>query len=145
MDQYDIVRNLTIEYAQKVLTDIDGLEIRFSNSLKYPNAKCYPYRKLIVYNDKYICLNKDNLEALKYTVIEECAHLRYVTHSDEFYQLCIELGYDVRIPPDGILFYWKYHKACEICGNTKFYYHKPRKIVCEKCGSNSVRVIESGL
>jgi len=141
---HDIVRNLTFEYAEKVMGNVDDLEIRFSNHLKYANAKCFPFRRMIVYNNKYIHLNEDNIEALRYTVVEECAHLRFLHHTEEFYNLCIELGCDVRTPPDGILFYWKYFKTCENCGNTKFYYHKPRKDVCNKCGSSSMQIIESG-
>lgn len=146
MDHYDVVTNLTKEYAEKVIgSDVSNLTIRFSKHLKYANAKCFPYRRMIVYNDKYIYLNKDNLEALRYTIIEECAHLRYLHHSEDFYDLCIELGYDVRVPPEGISFYWKYHATCQICHNAKFYYHKPRKCVCHKCGSSAISVTESGL
>jgi len=146
LEYQDLVRDLTIEYARKVIgNEVETLEIQFSKLLKYPNAKCFPFRRLIVYNDNYIQLNKSNIDALKYTVIEECAHLRYIEHNQEFYDLCIELGYDVRTPPQGICYYWKYHKICSNCGDTRFYYHKPRKVVCQKCGSDSVHMTESGL
>ena len=143
MKYRDIVLDLTFEYAKKVIGDCEDLTIKFSRSMKYPNGKCYPFRKVIIYNDRYLALNKHNIEALRYTIIEECAHLRYHTHCKEFYDLCIELGYDVRIPPDGIRFYWKYHIRCNECGNGKYYYNEPRKFVCKNCGGSSVLVTKS--
>lgn len=145
MNYRDIVMDLTLKYAGQVIEDCENLKVKFSKSMKYPNGKCYPFRKVIIYNDRYLALNKNNMEALKYTVIEECAHLRYHTHCKEFYELCIKLGYDVRIPPDGILFYWKYYKKCNKCGNGKYYYHEPRKLVCNSCGCSSIQLIKSDI
>jgi hypothetical protein len=146
LDYCDIILDLTMKYAKEVIgDDIDKLQVKFSNRMKYANGKCYPFKKLIVYNNRYLVLNKDNIEALKYTVIEECAHLRYPTHSKEFYELCMSLGYDVRTPPDGILFYWKYYKKCNKCGNGKYYYQEPRKLVCNNCGCSSIQLIKSDM
>ena len=71
MNYRDVVLDLTLKYAGQVIGDCGGLKVKFSRSMKYPNGKCYPFRKVIIYNDRYLALNKDNMEALRYTIIEE--------------------------------------------------------------------------
>jgi predicted metal-dependent hydrolase len=144
VDYKEIVHSLTMEYARRVIGDeCDKLEIVFSDRMKYFHARCYPFKLKIIYNTKYLMLNKDSIDVMKYTVIEECAHLRYIHHSAAFYKLCKELGYDVRYPPSEIKYYWKYFKRCRKCRNGKIYYHKPHTMTCQQCGSDDTEIIKS--
>lgn len=138
LDYRETVYNLTMEYARKVIgDDCKDVNIIFTNTLNGIHGRCYPYTRTIYYCDGYMRLNRDNIEALKYTVVEECAHLIRLHHDVEFYDLCRKLGHDVSTPPPGMKHYWRYLKECKDCGDKKFYHHKPRDIVCKKCGGKS--------
>jgi hypothetical protein len=138
LDYREKVHSLTLEYARKVIgDDIKDVKVIFSNTLNGIHGRCYPYTRTIIYCDGYMRLNADNIEALKYTIVEECAHLIRLSHDDEFYTICRKLGCDVSVPPPGIKYYWLYFKKCNKCGNGKFYHYKPRNVVCDKCGHDS--------
>lgn len=138
MDYRKHVHDLTMEYARKVIGDnCKDIKIIFSNSVNGIHGRCYPYTRTIIYCDGYMKLNRNNDNALKYTIVEECAHLIRLPHDNEFYEICRRIGFDVSVPPPGIKYYWRYYKKCDNCGNSKFYHHKPRNTVCQKCGSNS--------
>jgi hypothetical protein len=135
LDHQKLVYDLTMEYARKVIGDnAKDLKVIFSNKLNGVQGTCYPFIKTIIYCDGHMKLNKNNLDALKYTVVEECAHLIRLPHDEEFYKICIDMGFDVSKPPDGIKYYWKFLKRCEKCGNEKFYNRKPYNLLCENCG-----------
>jgi hypothetical protein len=134
----DIVYDLTMEYSRKVIgDDCKKVKVIFSNNLNGIHGRCYPYTRTILYCDGYMKLNRDNIEALKYTIVEECAHLVRLPHDEEFYTLCRKMGCDVSVPPPGMKHYWRYYKKCEKCGNEKFYHHKPRNNLCKKCGGDA--------
>jgi len=139
MDYRELVYNLTMEYANKIISDgSKDLKVVFSNNLNGVNGSCYPFLKTIVYCDGYMKLNQKNLDVIKYTVIEECVHLIRLPHDEIFYKMCRDIGCDVSVPPVGIKYYWRYLKRCEKCGDGKYYNRKPRNIVCNKCGNNSI-------
>jgi len=134
----DMVYDMTMEYAKKVIgDDYKKVKVMFSNQINGSNGRCYPYLRTIIYCDGYMKLNRNNSAAIKYTVVEECAHLIRLPHDEIFYKLCRELGCDVSKPPETIKYYWKYLRKCDKCGDGKYYNHKPRNKICEKCGSNS--------
>jgi hypothetical protein len=125
-----------MEYANKVIgDDSKDVKVFFSSKLNGVNGTCYPFLRTIIYCDGYMKLNQNNIDAIKYTVIEECAHLIRLPHDEMFYNICRNLGCDVSIPPPGIKYYWKYFKQCESCGDRKFYNHKPHNKLCKKCGN----------
>ena len=128
-----------MDYASKVIDkeECKNLKVVFSNKLNGVNGTCYPFLRTIIYCDGYMRLNRNNLDAITYTVVEECAHLARLPHDEIFYESCRKLGYDVTIPPSDIKYYWKYFKRCEKCGNGKFYHHKPQNVICKKCGNES--------
>ena len=136
----DLVTSLTIEYARKVIgDDAKNLKIIFSNDLNGVHGTCYPFRtpKTILYCDGQMRLNRYNLDALKYTIVEECAHLKRIPYDEEFYRICKEIGYDVSKPPIGMKYYWRYKKRCGNCGDEKFYNRKPHNLVCKNCGNEA--------
>ena len=129
---------MTMDYARKLIGDeCKDLKIIFSNDINGVNGSCYPFIRKIVYCDGYMRLNRNNFDALKYTVVEECVHLVHVCHDENFYNTCRKLGTDVSKPPAGTKFYWRYFKRCNSCGNSKFYHVKPRGNICKKCGHES--------
>lgn len=139
MHYRDLVYNLTMDYASKVIDkeECKNLKIIFSNKLNGVNGTCYPFLRTIIYCDGYMRLNRNNIDAITYTVVEECAHLVRLPHDEIFYNVCRNLGCDVSSPPKGIKYYWKYFKKCKKCGNEKYYNKKPHNKLCKKCGSES--------
>jgi len=133
-----MVYNLTMEYASKVIgDDHKNVKVMFSNKLNGANGRCYPFLRTIIYCDGYMKLNRNNSAAIKYTVVEECAHLIRLPHDKIFHKICRDLGCDVSTPPAGIKYYWKYFKQCGTCGDGKYYNHKPQNKLCKKCGNES--------
>jgi len=138
LDYKELVCNLTLDYANRLIGDESkNLEIVFSNSINGVNGVCYPFANKIIYCDGYMKLNRNNVNAIRYTVVEECAHLVRLSHDKVFYKICKDLGCDVLTPPKGTKFYWRYLAHCEKCGNKKYYHHKPRNISCRKCGNET--------
>lgn len=139
MGYRDIIYDMTMEYASKILgSNHKNVKVVFSNRLlNGSNGRCYPFVHTIIYCDGYMKLNRNNLAAIRYTVVEECAHLIRLPHDETFYKICRDLGCDVSSPPDGIKYYWRYLKRCNKCGDGKYYNHKPRNGLCKKCGSES--------
>jgi hypothetical protein len=130
--------NMTMKYAKQVIGDnYKDVKVVFSNHINGENGRCYPFLRTIVYCDGYMKLNRNNSTVIKYTVIEECAHLIRLSHDEIFYKLCCELGYDISVPPPGIKYYWRYLQHCDKCGNEKYYYQKPRNKICKECGNES--------
>jgi hypothetical protein len=139
------VSDLTHDYADKLIGDRHkDLKIKFSGGMRYLHGYCYAYKPEIVYNDRYMDLNKSNDDAIRHTVIEECAHLVYPHHTKDFFLLCKDLGLDVRRSGSGKLYIHqpesviecspRYKVVCPECKVEKYYYHYPRSNTC-KCGS----------
>lgn len=142
MEHRHHVKDMTMHYARKVIGDeCEKLNIVFEPKLFKYHGQCYPYLLKIKYSDKFLSMNMDNENVLKWVVIEECAHLRHFHHNKDFYNLCIELGYDVRIKPYPRIECWRSMYRCQKCGDEKYYYHKQPKEVCTKCGNDKVNVV----
>lgn len=146
MDHHNKVREMTMHYARKVIGDrCKDLDIIFDPRLFKYHGKCYPGLLKIKYSDKFISVNIDNEDVLKWVVIEECAHLRHFEHDTKFYDLCIQLGYDVRIKPYPRIECWKTMHKCDACGNRKYYYLNQPKGKCTHCGNNKISIVNNEL
>lgn len=103
LDHRQIVNQLTRDIAFNVIGNkCKDIEIVYRNDMKGFHAMCYPLFPRIEYNEDFIRKNINNELAIKWVIVEECAHLLHLYHNEEFYNLCIKLGYDVRNIPEYI-------------------------------------------
>lgn len=147
------VLEMVRECADHMLGDVD-IKVYFSQRATSTLGRCWWEGKYgadrapeCMFNARFVELNKNNLEAIRWVVVHEVAHIVHNDHSEKHAELCREFGVEADGFAPGTKFVpVPYGLACSKCGSLlKTYYRKPartrKEITCSHCNHTGKQVI----